>query len=247
MNCVNCGEPLPDSAKFCPNCGTRVQQQEQKQEKGTFCTSCGAPLAPGASFCTECGIKVASSAQPVVQPPQQAAAPTIEPVPQQVVTPPIEPVQTTTAQETPQPAPEQPQWQQPESAQVPPTGGKLLAEMTSAGFFEGLQSSFGFAESNGTLKVYDNRLEFHKKWGNAVGSMFGAAGVAVARQGIKNDPVDIYPVSDIRKVYVGKYGGINNSLIVELKSKRTLTFTTPLPGSTQPQYIVDRLHQYIKR
>ncbi|MGC8827193.1 MAG: SPFH domain-containing protein [Anaerolineae bacterium] len=49
--CPNCGAPNPAGAKFCSNCG-------QKLEGTRFCSQCGAPLPPGAKFCSNCGAKV---------------------------------------------------------------------------------------------------------------------------------------------------------------------------------------------
>ncbi len=48
--CVKCGSPLQAGAKFCNECGT-------KQEKLT-CSNCQAEISPGAKFCNECGQKV---------------------------------------------------------------------------------------------------------------------------------------------------------------------------------------------
>jgi membrane protease subunit (stomatin/prohibitin family) len=47
--CVKCGAQLREGAKFCSECGT-------SQEK-TKCANCEAELAAGAKFCPECGTK----------------------------------------------------------------------------------------------------------------------------------------------------------------------------------------------
>jgi membrane protease subunit (stomatin/prohibitin family) len=47
--CVKCGAQLREGAKFCSECGS--SQEKQK------CTNCEAELAPGAKFCPECGTK----------------------------------------------------------------------------------------------------------------------------------------------------------------------------------------------
>lgn len=49
--CPSCNAPLASNAKFCPECGAKIQTQ-------AHCTQCGAKLAAGAKFCTECGTKV---------------------------------------------------------------------------------------------------------------------------------------------------------------------------------------------
>lgn len=47
--CVKCGANLREGAKFCSECGST-------QEKAK-CSNCQADLAPGAKFCAECGTK----------------------------------------------------------------------------------------------------------------------------------------------------------------------------------------------
>ena len=51
--CANCGAAIKATAKFCPECGTKVEAAPKK----SFCSECGAELAPGAKFCPECGTK----------------------------------------------------------------------------------------------------------------------------------------------------------------------------------------------
>ncbi len=48
--CSNCGAALPAGAKFCSECGTKVNAKR-------FCTNCGKEIAVGAKFCPECGSK----------------------------------------------------------------------------------------------------------------------------------------------------------------------------------------------
>jgi len=50
-SCPNCEAPLAVNAKFCPECGAKLQQARH-------CTQCGSVLTPGAKFCPECGEKV---------------------------------------------------------------------------------------------------------------------------------------------------------------------------------------------
>ncbi len=51
--CVKCSAELREGAKFCSECGST-----QEKEK---CTGCQAELAPGAKFCPECGTKTADA------------------------------------------------------------------------------------------------------------------------------------------------------------------------------------------
>lgn len=49
-SCPQCEAPLAINAKFCPECGAKIQ-------KKIFCSQCGKPMAPNARFCQECGAK----------------------------------------------------------------------------------------------------------------------------------------------------------------------------------------------
>ncbi|NIR49560.1 tetratricopeptide repeat protein [candidate division KSB1 bacterium] len=55
MNCVSCNAELPQEAKFCPECGTKIGDME--------CSNCGEPLKPGAKFCHSCGSAADSESQ----------------------------------------------------------------------------------------------------------------------------------------------------------------------------------------
>ncbi len=78
--CTNCGEELPEGAKFCLNCGEKVEKVDNNMIccpecgklvlKGKFClecghkfatntcVKCGSTLPEGAKFCLECGERV---------------------------------------------------------------------------------------------------------------------------------------------------------------------------------------------
>lgn len=79
MLCPTCGNELPVNAKFCLECGSKIEQLAenemicpacgQKTPKGKFCMECGQPLVkrcpncgvevpPGGKFCLECGTKL---------------------------------------------------------------------------------------------------------------------------------------------------------------------------------------------
>jgi class 3 adenylate cyclase/tetratricopeptide (TPR) repeat protein len=52
--CPSCGAPVPDGARFCVDCGTRLAD--------SGCAGCGAPLLAGRRFCPACGRDVAPDA-----------------------------------------------------------------------------------------------------------------------------------------------------------------------------------------
>jgi Double zinc ribbon len=60
LACSNCGIELSDNARFCGDCGTLVEAQEQKPD---YCANCFAELPEGVKFCLQCG-KPAVIAQP---------------------------------------------------------------------------------------------------------------------------------------------------------------------------------------
>lgn len=51
VKCINCGAIVPHTAKFCQECGSKI-------EKKQICSNCGAELLDGSKFCVECGTKV---------------------------------------------------------------------------------------------------------------------------------------------------------------------------------------------
>ncbi|MGL5675512.1 MAG: SPFH domain-containing protein [Cellulosilyticaceae bacterium] len=53
--CQNCGTTVSENAKFCNECGTKI---EVIQPKNKFCTECGTQLDANAKFCNECGTKL---------------------------------------------------------------------------------------------------------------------------------------------------------------------------------------------
>lgn len=77
IKCPSCGNSLPKNAKFCLECGTKIELQSEivcpvcgkKTLKGKFCMECGAPMErkcpncgsdipAGGKFCLECGTKI---------------------------------------------------------------------------------------------------------------------------------------------------------------------------------------------
>ncbi len=50
-SCPECGAPQVTNAKFCQDCGAKLQTS-------SHCPECGVKLQPGAKFCGDCGHKV---------------------------------------------------------------------------------------------------------------------------------------------------------------------------------------------
>ena len=53
IECPNCHTKLNANAKFCLECGQKIEIK-----KPAFCTECGEPIVSGAKFCSGCGAKI---------------------------------------------------------------------------------------------------------------------------------------------------------------------------------------------
>lgn len=58
MKCNNCYSEIPLDAKFCPNCGSKVDEDVLKQPH--TCVKCHTPMPAEALFCPNCGEPVQS-------------------------------------------------------------------------------------------------------------------------------------------------------------------------------------------
>jgi len=54
--CPKCGEKVPATSKFCPNCGTNLTPPSQNT---MTCPNCGKSIPANSKFCPECGQKIA--------------------------------------------------------------------------------------------------------------------------------------------------------------------------------------------
>ena len=57
MKCSNCGFELSKDAKFCIECGTKVEEKKDV----IYCENCGSEMNSDSLFCPECGTKVGST------------------------------------------------------------------------------------------------------------------------------------------------------------------------------------------
>ena len=65
MICSKCNSEIPDSSKFCTNCGATVSAPTDDKQ---FCENCGLELPKGAKFCAVCGAPVNKGASAEVKP-----------------------------------------------------------------------------------------------------------------------------------------------------------------------------------
>lgn len=56
--CPGCGMPVAEGAKFCNQCGARLEVPAIEAEKKNICSSCGTEVESGAMFCCCCGAKI---------------------------------------------------------------------------------------------------------------------------------------------------------------------------------------------
>ena len=57
VKCPSCGAMLTAEAKFCLQCGAKIESEPQQ-----FCPECGAKMVAGAKFCMNCGHKMSAQA-----------------------------------------------------------------------------------------------------------------------------------------------------------------------------------------
>jgi len=61
VNCPYCQTEISDDAKFCPHCGSNIEEkldEIQEKELAKHCSNCGTDLHEEAKFCAKCGQKV---------------------------------------------------------------------------------------------------------------------------------------------------------------------------------------------
>ena len=58
MKCPSCNYELPKDAKFCKNCGVKVEVQNPNEGNKDICGNCGSQITEGARFCSKCGNKI---------------------------------------------------------------------------------------------------------------------------------------------------------------------------------------------
>lgn len=212
MRCQYCGNEMREGALFCSQCGNRAVSQAAPVKK--ICPNCGEEGAPDMLFCEYCGTRLTEKRMP--EQPAPRPVPTPQPVP------------------VPQPVPEPVPAPQP----VPAPRGRFLMELNLMSYYKG-EPTLGIAKATGTVKIYDDRLEFHKKMGNSVASMFGAVGMlAAAKQAKKDGAVDVYRYRDMQSAREGRYGGLYHTIVLVMKDGQTHSFAGTLNSGKIQEAVV---------
>ena len=165
-----------------------------------FCTQCGAQLPDDSRFCSQCGAKIIpESAAQTRQAPQQNYS-------QQ--------------QSYQQPYPQG----YPQAFNGPMAVGALVKDAGKMTRYNG-KGAVGPITGQGQLQVFDDHLEFHKKYGDQRGYMLGPiVGGLVSWGGAKKNPTDVYYYRDLASVTKGKYAGMLASVVITQKDGKAFSF-----------------------
>ena len=208
MNCRKCGALLNEGAKFCSQCGTEVKAPEPEVK---YCEKCGAVLKDVAVFCSQCGSPAARGTvapEESEQPAKEAAGTAFKLCPQCGKKAETDEVYCSGCARL---------------LRLVTISGAELARMSMMSFYEG-EPTVGVAKATGTLIIYDDKIVFEKKLGNALGGAFGLAGMALSRASVKNNPTDTYMLTEIEAIKESKYMTVMPMLVVTLKSGRVFSF-----------------------
>ncbi len=202
----------------------------RKGEKNMKCQYCGNEMSEGAKFCSLCGKKVIE-AEPA---PAKRFCPSCgqEGKPDMLFCEYCGARLTDKARPAPAPGP------RPELKPRPSSSGRFLMEAGMMSYYSG-EPTVGIAKATGTLKIFDDRVEFHKKMGSSAGAMFGAVGMIIAANKMKQEgDLDIYRYRDVASVREGRYGGIYHTIVLVMKNGQVHSFAGTLNSGKIQEAVV---------
>ena len=202
----------------------------RKGEKNMKCQYCGNEMSEGAKFCAMCGRRV-TEAEPV---PARRFCPSCgqEAEPGMLFCEYCGARLTDKARPAPAPGP------RPELKPRPSSSGRFLMEAGMMSYYSG-EPTVGIAKATGTLKIFDDRVEFHKKMGSSAGAMFGAVGMIIAANKMKQEgDLDIYRYRDVASVREGRYGGIYHTIVLVMKNGQVHSFAGTLNSGKIQEAVV---------
>lgn len=132
---------------------------------------------------------------------------------------------------------------------TPHDRGTLLRESKSNtySYFAGDPQKKVFKKSTGTVRIYDNRVEYEKVviiskafW---VGGLIG--GALAAKKQAYEEKVEKYYYKDISSVKIGKYPGGYPTLVITMNSGETFTLCCGKRKSEEPMEFLGLINQYM--
>lgn len=104
-----------------------------------------------------------------------------------------------------------------------PSTGKLLKTMGMMSMYEG-EPTIGISKASGDFIIYDDRIEFKKKLGNALGSAFSLAGMIIAHKKAMKEGNLVYHYRDLSGVRMGKYMGSMPTIVLTMLNGTKVSF-----------------------
>ena len=118
--------------------------------------------------------------------------------------------------------------------------GTLLASYKHISKYRGTPAA-GYAQTIGVLSVFNNRLEFNRKAGDALLNL-NVIGMALAAA----NPVETILLENISELKEGKYMGFYKTLVVTEKNGDIWSFCPAKPGGSIAQDIINLLKPYMQ-
>lgn len=239
MTCGKCGKEVSDGAKFCGTCGAFIQQEKIVM----VCPKCGFRTQEDMWYCEECGtlLREEQGTATASTGKNTLVEDWAGKLKNTVLNKEKSGADKTTVNE--------------EKADNSKSAvqerynnmigrGSLLKECKGYSLYKGRPVA-GIAKATGILRIYDDRIEYEKILGSSGLNMFGLVGMAASRKSAKKDSVLSYYFYDIDKIETGKYAGIYNTLVVVTNYGETVSFCPAIPGSSQPEEIVNLIKLYM--
>lgn len=124
--------------------------------------------------------------------------------------------------------------------QVKTVSGRELQRIHMASKYDG-EPTVGIAKATGDLILYDDRIEFKRVMGNALGNAFGLLGMAAAARSTPQQ--EVYRMSEIASVKLGRYGGMMPTLVLQLKNGSIYSFCG-IADSNTIQKAINLIEEY---
>ena len=103
--------------------------------------------------------------------------------------------------------------------------GQMIMDAGKVVVYNGTKA-IGVTYGDGTLYVFDDRLEFYKKHGTMAGmGVNPVVGMAVSAADAKKNPVDTWYYRDMAEVFTGKHAGVISKICIKFRSGKGFSVT----------------------